>query len=136
MTALKPAVRNVLRVFGQASPEQVRDGLDWYSNAHDIACALDGDSPARAAGVLAALSPKTRWEQNVALARRAFDAYAELGPEHDGAYASGTLGHSCRSADRVLRGEDPMAVLLGPKVRAFCTLIAEPSTSGRSSRRW
>ncbi len=110
-------VRRVLRVFRQATAEQYLNGADWYRNAHGLAVSLDPADPRRAAGVIAALSPMVSWARNVELAGR---AYAD-------GYASGALGMSCRAADRILGGEDPADVLVGPKVSAFFRLIADPA---------
>lgn len=110
-----PTTPNVLRVYEAATDEQVREGLDWYHNAHGFAASLDGDAR-RAAGVIAALSPRVSWARNAELAAR---VYAE-------GRASGTLGRSCRAAEAILAGVDPLDVLNGPKVRAFFLLIANP----------
>lgn len=111
-----PTARQVLRVYRQATDEQVTEGLRWYHHAHGVAASLDPADPRRAAGVIAALSPRVAWARNVELAARACA---------DGR-ASGTLGSSQRAADAILAGGDPLAVLRGPKVRAFFTLIADP----------
>lgn len=111
-----PNVGNVTRVYRYATDEQRMEGLAWYRNAHGFAVSLDPGNPRRAAGVIAALSPKTSWARNVELAGR---AYAD-------GEASGTLGVSCRAADAILAGADPLDALTGPKVRSFFTLIADP----------
>ncbi len=113
---LTPAARSILAVYRRATPEQVEEGHAWYATAHELARRLDPGNMSRASGVIAALSPRLRWEQNVTLAER---AYA------DGA-ATGTLTRSCQAANAILGGADPLTVLNGPKVRAFYTLITDP----------
>jgi hypothetical protein len=112
----KPKTENVVNVFNQATPVQHATGVAWYHDAHGAAASLDPDRPDRAAGVIAALSPQTYWARNLELAARAYDQ----------GFASGTLGRSCRVADAILSGADPLSVLSGPKVRAFYMLISNP----------
>jgi hypothetical protein len=112
----RASTRTVLRTFRAATAAQLSEGHDWYDQAHDLAAQLDPHDPRRAAGVLAALSPRVAWPRNVELARR---AYAE-------GRASGVLGTSCRAADAILGGAHPLDVLRGPKTRAFFTLIDDP----------
>lgn len=112
----RPTTPQVLRVYRAADAAQLAEGLRWYHNAHAVAQTLDPDRPGRAAGVIAALSPRLSWPRNLELAGR---AYAD-------GRASGTLGMSCRAADAVLSGADPLDVLRGPKVRAFYSLILDP----------
>jgi hypothetical protein len=116
LTGGGPSVRRVLRVYRAATHAQTSEGLAWYHHAHGVAASLDPADPRRAAGVLAALSPRVSWARNVELAAR---AYAD-------GRASGTLGFSVRAADAILAGADPLSVLNGPKVRAFYTLISDP----------
>lgn len=111
-----PTTPNVLRVFKAATRQQRREGIGWYRHAHGVAASLDSDV-VRAAGVIAALSPRMSWARNVELAGR---AYAE-------GKASGALGRSCAAADAILAGAHPVDVLHGPKVRAFFTLILDPA---------
>lgn len=112
----EPNAGRVMHVYRAATDDQVAAGLSWYSAAHDVAAELDPGNVRRAAGVLAALSPRVSWKRNQMLARLAYETGS----------ASGTLGRSCQAADAILAGEDPLQVLNGPKVRAFFTLIADP----------
>lgn len=57
-------VRNLLLVYRQATPAEIRTGLVWYSSAHDFCTALSRRYcvPAdRVIGALAVLSPKINW---------------------------------------------------------------------------
>lgn len=114
---LHPSVANILRVYRSATDAQLMTGLRWYDDAHSLALALDPTNPARAAGVIAALSPMVRWNVNVRLAVR---AYAD-------GVASGGLSTSCAKANRILAGEAPLDVLKGNKVRAFYLNMLAPS---------
>jgi hypothetical protein len=111
------AQRNILRMYREATPDQLLRGATWYPDAHTFALALDPTDVHRAAGVIAALSPRTHWAENVKYASR---AYVE-------GFASGTLSASCRAADRILSGERWQDVLKGPKTRAFAWTIADPT---------
>lgn len=108
---------NVLAAFDRATKRQRTEGMEWYRNAHGLAASLDPRDPRRAAGVIAALSPRTSWATNVKLAGLAYEQ----------GYASGTLARSCAAATRILHGEDPLDVLSGPKVMAFFANIADPN---------
>jgi hypothetical protein len=109
-----PTVENILFFYDQATVAELDEGLSWYSDAWALSLALNPTNPRQAAGVIAALSPITPWDRNQALAARAYQ---------DG-YASGTLGNSCRNADKILAGVDPLDVLKSDKVRNFFLCIA------------
>lgn len=112
-----PTVANVLSVYGMASADHMREGLSWYLDAHNVAVTLDPDSPSRAAGVIAAMSPMMGWETNK---RAAFLAY-------DRGTADGLgLSRNVAKANRILAGEKPLDVLGGDKVRAFYATILDP----------
>lgn len=117
--ARTPYTRHILDVYSRATVAELVEGLSWYRDAHAVAAALDPENPTRAAGVIAALSPRTRWGQNVNLAAR---AYAE-------GRATGSTGLTLRWANRILAGEAPLEVLGGPKVRAFFACIDDPECS-------
>ncbi len=109
------AVTNIVATFRRATPEQRAAGASWYDEAHALARALDPFNVQRAAGVIAALSPRMPWEQNVTLAVRAYaDGQASGAPFAD-------------MATRILRGEPVTQVLRGPKTRAFALTIADPA---------
>lgn len=113
---ISPNAGRVLNIYRAATDEQRMEGIDWYRNAHGAAASLDPRNVERAAGVIAALSPRTRWEHNLELAAATYVR----------GKASGTLGMSCRAADAIFAGAHPLDVLKGPKVRAFYTLISDP----------
>lgn len=115
---LTPTASNVLDVFCTADPETMVEGLEWYSDANAFAKYLAPHNLAKAAGVIAALSPMMGWESNKKQALRAFvNGTAEgLG-----------LMRNCAKAEAILYGADPLTVLGGDKVRAFYSTILNPS---------
>ncbi len=63
------AARRLETLYAQASRETIAEGRAWYPRAFAEARELAPDAPERAAAVIAALSPQTRWRENVAGAR-------------------------------------------------------------------
>ena len=111
-------VGNILRKYSHSTVSDIDEGMSWYDSAREIARELDSSNTARAAGVIAALSPRMPWGRNVILARNAF-ANGE---------ASGTMSAFCNLANRILAGEDTFDVLKGDKTRAFAHNIAFPDS--------
>lgn len=112
----------VEQLFKQASRHQLEEGLRWYEEANRIALGMArlASKPLSAmAGVIASLSPSTSWERNLE------EAYAlSLGqPINHTTYPNNVL-----KAKRILAGEEPLSVLGGRKVRAFYSLILNPSS--------
>lgn len=117
----EPSAANILALWHQTTPEQRREGEQWYAVANDLARELSPDDPRIAAGVIAATSPMTNWDRNVYLARLAFEQ----------GHASRTIGAHIRNANKIMAGEDPLNVFhpkRAPKVRAFYKIIAGLST--------
>lgn len=124
--------QNIIAVVNLANADQYSDGLRWYSEARSVAESLLGmmnsgigtASPHwrgldAAAGVIAALSPRTRWQANV---DRAFALVS-----------TGSCAGLPRSRDHALaiaHGAAPMDVLRGPKTRAFALAIESGGASG------
>jgi len=111
------AVRNIVTTFRRADADQRGRGAAWYDEAHALARAVDPTDIRRAAGVIAALSPRMPWGRNVTLTLQAYaDGVATGAP-----FAA--------QATRILQGEDFATVLRGPKTRAFAETIADPSAA-------
>jgi hypothetical protein len=111
------SVENIVRVFRSADASQLARGTSWYADAHTIALGFDRNNVRRAAGILAAVSPRVKWNRNITIAAR---TYVE-------GFASGTLNGSCAKATAILKGAEPLDVLGGPKTRAFFGVIVDPT---------
>lgn len=112
--------RNIVRTYLATDEATRAEGAAWYREAHALATELDPADPARAAGVIAALSPRQSWTANVNGARRL--------------YATGTAGglvSNVVKAQRIALGAAPLDVLGGSKVRAFYSCIV---TTGRTDQ--
>lgn len=115
------ATAHAIRLTG----DEWRAGCEWYGDAHSQAMALaveSGSTVETASAVIAALSPRLRWEWNVQDAHRAL----VLGDRYSGFRA---LGASILKAGRIADGGDPETVLGGRKVRSFYRNILHPTTS-------
>lgn len=115
-----PAVSNVLAVYNGATADNIREGLSWYLDAHNYARLLSSTydiSVEACAGIIAALSPMNGWENNK---RKAMQLIAQDNGEGCGLY------RNVEKAMRILRGEKPLDVLGGDKVRAFYQTILDP----------
>jgi hypothetical protein len=134
-----PMVRNVTRVFREASPDQREAGREWYGRATRLAAELATSLPTdhrhygdtdRAAAVIAVLSPRLNWRENVAMARQAYamthGPWAFLVSTYTNALP--TLRINARKAGRLLAtDEDTTDIVSGPKVTAFWRTIADPT---------
>lgn len=111
-------VHNILRVYDQATAEEIREGLEWYSSAHEEIKAIHPDIRIGAA-IVAATSPGLRWERNIEVGRRIIDGedLTGLGVRwYDGV----------KKAKRILKGSNPLVVLKGNKVRCFYQCLLKP----------
>lgn len=112
-------VESVLQWYREGSEhvDTYRDGAAWYTAGRRYAQQLArefGVSDRRAAGIIAALSPRMQWGANKNAARAVLDA-ATSGK----ACPLLGLGLSRQRAWRIANGERPLDVLRGPKTRAF-----------------
>jgi hypothetical protein len=60
-------VRNILKLYRQATQEDTVNGVEWYARAERMAKAIAKDAGLplpTVIGVMAALSPNNRWERN------------------------------------------------------------------------
>ncbi len=100
---------NLARIATELTAAEVAAGIGWYPLALRQARRMareHGTTEHRAAGVIAALSPRCRWSENL---RRADRALAT-------GVARGLFAHK---AQAIIDGTRPLDVLSGPKVRAF-----------------
>lgn len=155
----QPLTRNITRIFREATDMDRATGHGWYERARILAVKLaqeNSDLPAspvtfdgrqmrkqeirRAAGVIAALSPRLAWRKNVEYAQMSYMVYNDILKWRDNpisgqvaeSHFAGmipTLNTNARKAFRILNGEDPADVLGGPKVTAFYWTIVRPWSS-------
>ena len=117
--------RNIIALIQSASLDERSDGLRWYSEAQSVARNLadtgnaDYLSLERAAGIIAALSPRLHWSRNV----EAAFTLVETG-------TCATLTRSREQALAILHGGAPMDVLGGLKTRAFAIAIQTGGNAG------
>ncbi len=115
------ALRNIRKVYALATVEEIERGLHWYDEAHSHAVTLSSTYgiPVKAASeIIAALSPSTRWERNVA------DAYTLCGVLSSGGSLESvrvqTYSSNRAKADAIFRaavaGLPYAGILSGPKV--------------------
>lgn len=119
---LAPADRLAASYGG--APVAVRDaGRAWYPRACETVAALGaryGLAAEAAAGIVAALSPRCAWSDNLRRAERVAEA-AALG---DDAPPAVGFSDATRKAWRIAQGEAAAEVLGGPKVCAFARALA------------
>lgn len=115
-----PSVTNVLSVYRSATADDLREGLSWYLDAHNVAGLMSkehGISVSQAAGIIAALSPMNGWENNK---RKAWQLLNTRSGDGIG------LRKNVEKAMRILAGDDVLTVLNGDKVTAFYRTILDP----------
>ena len=121
-------VENILSVFDSATDAEIHEGKTWYLGAHSLAWELDPMRPWNGAGVIASLSPRLRWDKNVAYARMAY-ALKGYAIEDVSNYIP-TLTNSRTKALRMVNGEHVSDVLgKGLKTNAFWDNILNPYDS-------
>jgi hypothetical protein len=104
---------NILSKYGEATPEDLARGRDWYATAHHIATRLGGGDVHKGAGIIAALSPQKDWDINLEGAHHIV---------RTGTPWRHTTSDNNRKALRILSGEHPNDVLntpAGHKVYSF-----------------
>lgn len=108
---------NIRKYRAMADAGQVAKGKVWYPVTREIAEQIGNGDVRKGAGVIAALSPRMRWETNVRLARAACN-----GDDY------GCLGTSKRKTEAILAGADPTEVLpMDAKTGHFFRNIVDPT---------
>lgn len=105
----------------RAEPDDVRQGLAWYSTVHQKCLKLAGEtgySLEQCAGVVAVLSPMVEWNLNMRTATRFLKAKGKL-------TSVPGFARNKRKARQVLKGD--LGVIRGPKVKAFFETIIDPN---------
>jgi hypothetical protein len=111
-------ITRILAAFDSASAADMAEGERWYETARATAEALAAGTLLtieHAAGVIAALSPRVRWETNVAAAATmiATAGRSVVMPSVAG------YNRNCEKAWAIANGADPAEILGGPKVTSF-----------------
>lgn len=124
--------QNILAVYQLANTADQVNGMAWYARAKDIAIALCRQyrniSLYQAAGVIAALSPRNKWERNVADAENLIRVWS-IDPESVDSVKVCTFGSNKAKAIAILNlaagadGHDVRAILSGPKLTEFFNCI-------------
>lgn len=117
--------KNLDYFFDQATNQDVKEGLSWYSDANRICREMAKAYPIdtfTAAQVISALSPRNKWEQNIKDAWKVLDAVFidDQNPED---IKVCTFHSNKYKAFAIARGEVEIASR-SPKTYAFCKNIA------------
>lgn len=117
-------VRNILKVYRRATPDQLERGESWYRTAHDLAVIIGGTASV-GAGILAVLSAQREWLETIRLAQEvAGTAQIELSQRQ-----FKTMQDQEDKVKRIMMGEDPDRVLpRGLKTWNFYHTINDPDT--------
>lgn len=118
--------KNILKTYESATRQEMADGLTWYVRAHEHAYTIatsTGITIRQASEVIAALSPRNKWERNV-MDAFALAAYHARGNRTRVMPRVATFNSNRDKAMRILDGERD--VLSGRKVVAFAALVERP----------
>ena len=77
---LNDATKRIVKHLGRATPQELRDGMEWYDDAMAFAQLLSdffGITRVMAAAIISALSPNNKWERNKVDAWTLCQAYAD-----------------------------------------------------------
>lgn len=115
---MEAMVARILNAFDNASAADLLDGERWYERAMFAADALAAGTHLTAtqtAGIIAALSPRVRWETNIAAAAAIVNAACK----HLGKPIVAGFSRNSDKAWAIANGEPVADVLGGPKVTSF-----------------
>ena len=122
-------VRNILKIYDQATPCEVDAGVTWYASANAECCAIAKANSLhinRVVGVVSALSPNNKWHRNLNDARNMVTTYKEGGHVEDVTVCTYRAMRS--KAWSVLDADtselpDVLTILNGQKIKAFAECI-------------
>jgi len=122
--------QNIISVYGLANATDKAQGNAWYPTAKAAAKALQEAYGVRlevAIGVIAALSPRNKWERNLADAEALIKVY-KIDPQSAANVKVCTFGKNKAKALQILALTDAnwasvLAILSGPKLREFASCI-------------
>lgn len=124
--------KNIVAVYDLATVADIEQGKTWYARALTFADSLGevyGVSSAAVVGVIAALSPRNRWERNMQDAERMVKVHANGGTYDDLMNLKvSTFTTGKEKAARILTNKVPtrselLAILKGPKLQEFFNCI-------------
>tara|TARA_X000001382_G_C3154987_1_gene174233 strand:+ start:602 stop:1243 length:642 start_codon:yes stop_codon:yes gene_type:complete len=133
---LSPNAGHIIAKFALATTEEVVSGQQWYKNANEIASRLarnNNITTAKAAGVIAALSPNNKWERNCHDAENLIQAYIH-GDEDDARQVSvctySAMKEKAIKILSIIDYEDDfyskvIEILNGPKIIEFFNCIMQ-----------
>jgi len=122
---------HILATYQLATAAELVHGETWYPAAHKVAKQLAktyGVHEAEAAGVIAALSPRNKWERNLQDAESLIAAYVAGGAEAAMLTKVCTFTGNKAKAVKILEAgvltdADVLAILSGPKLKEFYNCI-------------
>ena len=79
-TELRKISRNLDYFFNLATPEEIKEGRNWYKLANQFCIDVAKEyntTPLIVASVVSALSPRNKWKQNLIDAKKVFEAISE-----------------------------------------------------------
>lgn len=120
------AITRLMKVFDSATDQDIAEGMEWYQTANQVCVELAQSRPTvvrsvvHAAGIVAALSPRLQWKDNIRRAKQ----LVETGDTHG-------IRDRVQKAKTIMQGDDPYGVIFAPrtsnwKVRSFFMNIAFP----------
>lgn len=116
---------NIRKWYARADSDEWIDGSHWYSRAFDAAQEINVATTcgiATSIGVIAALSPRNKWDRNLTDALNLITS-----PSADTVVST---PHSNKfKALRIIEGQNPWDVLRGNKVRSFYNCITNYATT-------
>lgn len=124
-------VNRIKAVYDLATPHEITVGRAWYPQAYETARIMASDYGLciqTVVGVIAALSPRNRWERNLLDTENLIEAYC-VDLDAAAAVKVCTFGKNKEKAIKILDlDQDPftdaiMDVLNGPKLREFASCI-------------
>lgn len=122
----------ILGTFFFASAQEIEEGANWYGIANKIAIAIANKtdiSVRKVAGVMAALSPRNRWERNCSDAEQLCSLFAVGGIAAAKQFKVATFGGNKQKALDILQSDDDAieTILNGQKIVAFfhCILLED-----------
>ena len=131
---LSPNAGHIIAKFALATTAECVTGQQWYKSAHEIASRLarnNNITTAKAAGVLAALSPNNKWERNCLDAEHLIQAFIH-GNEDDARNVSVcTYSAMKEKAIKILNSKEDIYfdeiinILNGPKIIEFFNCIMQ-----------